>query len=148
MLTLAQVRLHLQKGLASLDLKVAYWHVPIAPRYRKFLTFQVGAQCFHFIRLPFALSIAPRVFSRLAKVVATELVAKGVDTLMYLDDWLVVSPTQVAAVAEVATMVSTAQEMGFRVNFMIPVRPLDLLRPVPRHLAAALRPWLAGPALG
>ena len=64
MLTFAQVRLHLQKRdwLASLDLKDAYWHVPICPRFRKFLDFQVGRQCLQFTRLPFGLSIAPKVF--------------------------------------------------------------------------------------
>ena len=44
MLTVRQVRLALKLGwwIASIDLQDAYWHVPIALRYRKFLAVQLG----------------------------------------------------------------------------------------------------------
>ena len=90
MVTVAQVRTSLRRGdwLASIDLKDAYWHVPIHPRFRKFLAFQVGELTYQFTRLPFGLSLAPRVFTKLTRVVATRLAEKGVTSLMYIDDWL------------------------------------------------------------
>lgn len=129
MLTIAQVRLHLKRGdwLASLDLKDAYWHVPIHPRFRKFLAFRIGKDSFQFTRLPFGLSLAPRVFSRLTKVVASRLATLGVNTLMYLDDWLVVSSSQQVAEQNVATTVATTGEMGFQLNY-----PKSALTPTQR----------------
>lgn len=46
MLTFSHVRLRLRQGdwMASLDLKDTYWHVPIHPRFRRFLIFQVGSE--------------------------------------------------------------------------------------------------------
>ncbi|KAG0722172.1 hypothetical protein GWK47_045013 [Chionoecetes opilio] len=44
MLPFAQVLLRLRQGdwMAPLDLKDAYWHVPIKPRFRRFPAFQSG----------------------------------------------------------------------------------------------------------
>ena len=41
MVSIKQVRLALKKSayLAAIDLKDAYWHIPIHPRYRRFLAF-------------------------------------------------------------------------------------------------------------
>ncbi|KAK3893387.1 hypothetical protein Pcinc_002819 [Petrolisthes cinctipes] len=96
MVSVAQVRTVLRKGdwLASLDLKDAYWHVPIHPRFCRFLAFQVGTETFQFTRLPFGLSLAPRVFTKLVRVVASRLAEAGVPTLMYLDDWLLHAPSK------------------------------------------------------
>lgn len=95
MVTIAEVRLYLKRGdwLESLDLKDAYRHVPIHPRFRKFLAFRIGKNSFQFTCLPFGLSLVPKVFfSRLTKVVASGLATLGVNTLMYLDAWMVVAP--------------------------------------------------------
>lgn len=88
MLTLSHVHLGLRQGdwMAFLDLKDAYWHVPIHPRFRRFLAFQAGSETWQFTRLPFGLSIAPRVFTRLSMVVAQQMAEKGIKCLMYLDD--------------------------------------------------------------
>ena len=81
MVTVAQVRTTLCRGdwLASIDLKDAYWHIPIHPRFRKFLAFQVGEVTFQFTRLPFGLSLAPRVFTKVTRVVSNRLAEKGFD---------------------------------------------------------------------
>ena len=80
--------------MASLDLKDVCWHLLIHPCFQMFLAFQIEEDCFQCIRLLFGLSIATRVFSRLTQIVAAKLAAKGMDTQLYLNDWLVVSPSQ------------------------------------------------------
>ncbi len=45
----------------SLDLKDAYFHVPICPEHRPFLCFAFQGQAFQFRVLPFGLSLAPRI---------------------------------------------------------------------------------------
>ncbi|XP_045106652.1 uncharacterized protein LOC123501712 [Portunus trituberculatus] len=119
MLTVAQVHSVLREGdwLASLDLKDAYWHVPIHPRFRRFLAFQVGTETFQFTRLPFGLSIAPRVFTKLVRVVGASLAEAGISTLMYLDDWLIHSPTKEGVLNGVSVTLKVLGDMGFQVNW-------------------------------
>lgn len=82
MSSLQQVRLRLRRHhwLATLTLLDFNWHIPIHPRFRRFLTFQVGEETFQFIRLLFGLSIAPRVFTKVVKAVAQALEARGLDS--------------------------------------------------------------------
>ncbi|XP_068233763.1 uncharacterized protein [Palaemon carinicauda] len=50
--------------MISLDLKDAYFQVPIHPTSRKFLRMKWGAQVLQFKALCFGLSTAPQVFTR------------------------------------------------------------------------------------
>ena len=73
----------------SLDLSVAFYHVPVSPDFRKFLGFRLGTQKYRFRALPFGLNIASWVFTRLTNVIVSCLREKGVWAVAYLDDWLV-----------------------------------------------------------
>ncbi|XP_072030713.1 uncharacterized protein [Amphiura filiformis] len=61
----------------SIDLKDAHLHVPIHPNDQKWLKFRVKDQTYMFRCLPFGLSTAPRVFTRIVKTVAAYLRLKG-----------------------------------------------------------------------
>jgi len=50
-----------------IDLKDAYWHIPIHHSFRKFLGFVINGQKFQFTSPPFGLNIGPLVFTRLTK---------------------------------------------------------------------------------
>ena len=91
MTTLQDVRRLLPAGsfMTSIDLKDAYWHVPIHKSFRKYLGFRLGRRKCQFRVLPFGLNIAPRVFTKLTKPILRELRLLGVGVLVYLDDWLV-----------------------------------------------------------
>ena len=91
MVTLAQVREALVPGawFTSLDLANAYWHVPVHPRFRAFLAVQDGPTVLRFTVMPFGLNIAPRVFTKLTRTVASMLTDRNIFALMYLDDWLI-----------------------------------------------------------
>lgn len=88
MTTLSQVRLLLEPGawMVSLDLKDAYWHVPIHPGFRDWLGFVVGRHVYRFRCLTFGLNLAPRIFMCLTRVVETRLRLIGIQVLAYLDD--------------------------------------------------------------
>ncbi|KAF0046150.1 hypothetical protein F2P81_002679 [Scophthalmus maximus] len=66
MLTIKHVLECVRSGdwFASIDLKDAYFHVPIVPRHRKFLRFSFRGVQFQYNRLPFRYSLAPRTFSK------------------------------------------------------------------------------------
>jgi hypothetical protein len=82
------------KWTTSLDLKDAYLHVPIRPEDQKWLRFELGEQVYQFRCLPFGLSTAPKVFTYIVRSVAAFLRRHGISVIMYLDDWLVVSPSK------------------------------------------------------
>lgn len=79
-----------------LDLKSVNWLVPIYPCFRKFLAFQGGTRSVQVMVLPFGFNMSPRVVIKLPEEVRTVLVCQGVDVIMYLDDWLILAPSQPA----------------------------------------------------
>ena len=118
MTTVAQVRRTLTSGcfMASIDMKDAYWHVPIHRRYRPFLAFSAGGNSYQFRVLPFGLNIAPRIFSKMMHPVHVALAQKGVNLLMYLDDWLVFAPSSEECAWMVEETLSVGAEMGLLFN--------------------------------
>ena len=99
-----------------IDLKDAYYHVPIHRRYRKFLSFRVDDEKFQFTQMPFGLAIAPRVFTKLISVVVSALALKGVRILPYLDDWLVWADTESSCHNMVLATLREIQFRGLDVN--------------------------------
>ena len=73
----------------SIDLKGAYLHVPIHPSSRKYLRFVWRDQNYQFKVLPFGISTAPRVFTKLMTAIAAEARKQGVLLFQYFDDWLI-----------------------------------------------------------
>ena len=76
--------------MATLDLKDAYYLVPIKKKDRKFLRFSYRGELFEFNCLPFGLNVAPYVFTKLLKPVAAYLRKRGFTSVFYLDDILVI----------------------------------------------------------
>ena len=89
--TVASVLLSVREGdfLASLDLKDAYFQIPIHGSSRKLLRFMSEGTVYQFKALCFGLSTAPQVFTRVFAAVSAWAHARGIRLLRYLDDWLV-----------------------------------------------------------
>ena len=60
----------------KIDLTDAYLTVPVHPEYHKFLQFSWEGKLFRFVCLPFGLSSAPRVFTKLLKPVVAFFTGK------------------------------------------------------------------------
>ena len=73
-----------------LDLKDAYYAVPIHPESRKYLRFYHEGRTYEFCCLPFGLSLAPRVFTRILRPIIVRLRSEGIRTVIYLDDLLLI----------------------------------------------------------
>ncbi|KAL6730161.1 hypothetical protein Aduo_001155 [Ancylostoma duodenale] len=80
--------------MAKIDMKDAYFAVPFHHEHRKFLAFRLGTKPCQFEALPFGLSSAPYVYTRIMRVVATELRRRGIRLIVYLDDWLFMGKNQ------------------------------------------------------
>ncbi|XP_038046795.1 uncharacterized protein LOC119721003 [Patiria miniata] len=100
----------------SIDLKDAYLHVPIHADHQKFLQFLYQGSGYQFRCLPFGLSTAPRVFTRIAKAVAAFLRQKQIHIFLYLDDWLIVGPTFQDTVDALRQTVQLTLNLGFIIN--------------------------------
>ncbi len=75
--------------MVKLDLKDAYLQVPIHPAHHQFLRFQWEGTTYHFQCLPFGLTSAPRVFTKIMRPVVSFLRQVGIRLLIYLDDMLI-----------------------------------------------------------
>ena len=85
--------LHKGDWVVSVDLKDAYFHVPIHRKSRRLLRFAVegsdGVRVFQFRALPFGLTFAPRAFTKVILHIGHLAHVHAVCLLQYLDDWIV-----------------------------------------------------------
>ena len=87
-LHLLQDLLQPQDWMIKMDLKDAYLQIPIHPDHQHLLTFQWEEKTYMFQCLPFGLSAAPRVFTKLLKPLVGFLRQIGCRLIIYLDDML------------------------------------------------------------
>ncbi|XP_040215566.1 coiled-coil domain-containing protein 134 isoform X1 [Rana temporaria] len=83
--------------MASIDLKDAYLHIPIAEDHQRFLRLAIdtGEEVLHlqFRALPFGLSSSPRIFTKVMAEVLAFLRLRGILIVAYLDDLLLFAPS-------------------------------------------------------
>ena len=72
--------------MASVDLRDAYYLVPIDEEYRTFLRFSWRGQLFQFTCLPNGLSCAPRLYTKILKPVYATIRKEGHLNVGYTDD--------------------------------------------------------------
>ena len=116
--TVASVLLSVREGdfLASLDLKDAYFQIPIHPSSRKLLRFTSEGTVFQFRALCFGLSTAPQVFTRILAAVSAWAHSHGIRLLQYLDDWLVLASSEPEAKQAVRSLLSLCHTLGIVIN--------------------------------
>ena len=103
--------------MATLDLEDAYLLVPIFEDHRKFLRFQWRNKTYEFAALPFGLSTAPYIFTKILRPVVTALRSKGHHSVVYLDDFLLLGSSYEECKANVFASVNLLQSLGFIINF-------------------------------
>ena len=101
----------------SIDLKDAYFHVPIHPASRKYLRICRGRQVFQFKALPFGISSAPWIFTKIFKQIAIILRRKQISIHQYLDDWLVKQFSRYMALQDKERTLTLCQELGCIINW-------------------------------
>ena len=116
--TVASVLLSVREGdfLASLDLKDAYFQIPIHGSSRKLLRFMSEGTVYQFKALCFGLSTAPQVFTRVFAAVSAWVHARGIRLLRYLDDWLVLSSSEKKAKESIRELLSLCRTLGIVIN--------------------------------
>ena len=95
--------------LASIDLKDAYLHVPMAKECWKYLCFAIDGKHYFYVVTPFGLSPAPMLFTRIVRVLVAWLRLRGVRLHAYLDDIILIanSPQEVYRSLQITIQVFT-----------------------------------------
>ena len=112
--------LHKGDWAVSIDLKDAYFHVPIHKKSRHLLRFAVAEndvlRVFEFRALPFGLTSAPRVFTKVILPLGHHAHMHAVGLLQYLDDWLLRSPNRTLLAQQTSWLVDIIRRVGFLLN--------------------------------
>lgn len=108
--------IHSNCFFTSIDLKDAYYLVPIKTDHKKYLKFVFEGNYFSFNCLPFGLCTAPFVFTKILKPVLKVLRTKGIICIAYLDDLLIISQTKENAQKDVDFVKTLLMELGFIIN--------------------------------
>jgi hypothetical protein len=96
----------------SLDLMDAYFHIPIAPPFRKFLRFVWDNTVYQFRTLPFGISTAPLAFTRVFQTVIAHLHTLSVQIHSYLDDSLIKDFDQQTLVSQTEMVIQLFSKSG------------------------------------
>ena len=117
--------------LASIDLKDAYYSVPVCLPDRKFLRFRWGGELFQFRVLPNGLACAPRFFTKILTPVFAKLREKGRECFPYIDDSFIVADSWEKCQATVEDLKDLLERLGFVVHpqksELVPARELIFL---------------------
>ena len=137
----------------SIDLTDAYFHVLMHVRDQKYLRFVWGDSVYQFRALPFGLSLAPWVFTMIARELCASVRGLGIFLRAYLDDWLVHNQDKQMCLAHTQSVLRLATQLGFTINFeksdLTPAQRFTYLgmsfdtvayvvRPAPRRVAKLL----------
>ena len=107
--------------MGSLDLKDAYYSVPIAPEHQAYLSFpwvwESGQKKFYANTcFPNGLSSAPRDFTKLLKPVLATLRLQGITIAMYIDDTFIQDDTEDACTNSLLKTRLMLERLGFVIN--------------------------------
>lgn len=72
---------------------------------------------YEFKALPYGLSVAPRIFSKIMKEVITSLRARGFKSVQYLDDILCIGNDYTECANNVKATVNLLSCLGFIINY-------------------------------
>ena len=102
--------------LASIDLKDAYFHIPINRKHWKYLRFCIAGKVYQYRVTPFGLSSAPRVFTKILLVLVAFLRSQGVQIYAYLDDLLIAGQSPQQTLWALNLTLDVLTQGGFIIN--------------------------------
>jgi hypothetical protein len=127
---LAQIFPHLSRGsfAGKIDLKDAYFHVGLHPELRPFFRHQIGDQVWEYQAGPFGLNIMPQLFMKIVGVVEKVCRARGIQLFVYLDDILVLAPSEKLLQRHLDQVVDVLLQAGFKINLKKSIlKPVQVL---------------------
>ena len=117
--------------MASVDLKDAYYSIPIATEDRQLLKFEWEGNYFHFTCLPNGLASAPRLFTKVLKPVFANLRAQGHFCMGHIDDSFLMGYSYAACEENIVQTVNMFLKLEFVIHptksVLVPTQELEFL---------------------
>lgn len=110
------------------------------------MQFIVDGICYQYVALPMGLTCSPRVFTAVARFIATEVRRLGILAVFYLDDILALGKTREECQAAANRLLKLLETRGFVINFkksdLVPSKEFTYLGHVwnTRSMVVALKP--------
>ena len=102
--------------MCKIDLKDAYFCVPLHRKYRKYIGFCWEGQLHQFLCLCFDPGPAPRIFTKLLKTPIVILQTINIRIIIYLDDMLLIGQTTEGLNMARDTLIFLLKQLGFMIN--------------------------------
>ena len=130
--------------MASVDLKDAYYSVPVAKKHRKYLKFEWQGSCYEYTCLPNGLACAPRLFTKILKPVYSHIRSMGHICMGHIDDSFLLGHDHTACQRNVQDTVDTFHNLGFVVHpvksVFIPTQEIEFLGFLLNSVLMTIRP--------
>lgn len=116
---LKQLRQMIRPGdfMTSLDLMDGYLHVPIAKESQNLLQFAWKNRFYRFRALPFGLSSAPWIFTKLVRQVVRLCRSRGIRLMAYLDDFIILGSSYEECRSHTCFVMDLLKQLGWLVNY-------------------------------
>lgn len=102
--------------LSKVDIKDAYLHVPLAYKDRPYTGFGFAGQTYRFKVLPFGVSSAPYLFTKITRLVISQARSEGMRITSYLDDICLASSSEAEGIAQSQRLAEILESAGWIIN--------------------------------
>ena len=106
-----------QDFMVKLDLKDAYFSVPVSKCNCKYLCFRWENTMYQFKFAPFRLAPVPRLFTKLLKPVMALLRRSGIRCVIFLDDLIMLNQDKQTLTTQLESVMWLLQNLGFEINW-------------------------------
>ncbi|KHJ81443.1 reverse transcriptase, partial [Oesophagostomum dentatum] len=100
--------------MSTFDFKSGYHHLKINPDHTKFLGFKWQGNLYQFLCLPFGLSSAPHIFTKILRPFIKKWRSAGLGIALYLDDGIVFASSRADCSRTVAIVKDDLSKAGFQ----------------------------------
>ena len=100
--------------MASIDLKDAFYSIPIHPEHKKYLKFAVLSKIYQYTCMPNGYGPAMRIFTKVTKVPFSHLRSKGF--VSFVDDSYLPVNTYKARLHYIENTIELLQNLGFTIH--------------------------------
>lgn len=117
--------------MASVDLKDAFYTVPVHPSHQKYLRFKWNNTLYQYLAMPNGYSEAMRIFTKLLKVPFSFLRQKGHSSVVFVDDTYLQGSTFDQCLYNVQETIALLQNLGFTIHsqksILTPTQKIEFL---------------------
>ena len=119
MLDVSKIRNSIPRGafFTSIDLSDAFHHIPIHPRFQKFLAFAHNNCLYFFQAMPFGLNLGPLIFTKIITEVLKLLHIHKIPASVYIDDFLLWNRSKKRLLAFTNFTTFLLAKLGLTVNW-------------------------------